>query len=270
MKITTPRFLHSLPPISLTGFSTPPLQQRLQHLRPVVPIHHHIFVASFSQTVISQGKLSKFFKEIFSLNDPDPKPKINDSSSKNVYKTSSQKASPPPQPLPRQETKRALEDYEDEDLFEDNDMDEEKRKKNKKLNKIPKKLPAIPTKTPQEIHNIMFNIVMKHCQGRTNQDDWLQFRFDEEPSLKFKILKDCTAAISREIPNFELNKMRTVNDVIKFYLTEQEPDERLGHPVADWFERNKDRLPPNMHFVPYVKERNVPEKERMRPNKREF
>ncbi|CAG8604916.1 6930_t:CDS:2 [Ambispora gerdemannii] len=215
MKITTPRFLHTFPPLSLTGFSI--ALQRQQHNRPVVPIHHHIFVASDDLFSVSENQQRKTFAVFMK----------------------------------------------DANEYEVNDMDEDEKKAKRFL-------PAVPTKTPQEVHDIMFNIIVKHCQDGINPNNWLQFRFDEEPSLKFKILKDCTTLMGRDVPNFELNKMRTVNDVMKFYLTEQEPDERLGHPVADWFEKNKDRLPPNMHFVPYVKERNVPEILRMRPNKREF
>ncbi|CAG8572294.1 943_t:CDS:2, partial [Racocetra fulgida] len=63
----------------------------------------------------------------------------------------------------------------------------------------------------------------------------------------------------RNIPNLELNSIETVGDAVKFYLGEEKKDPRIGHPVAAWFMENDDKLPPNMTFIPYVKEFGIPQ-----------
>ena len=68
--------------------------------------------------------------------------------------------------------------------------------------------------------------------------------------------------IGKRIPNLELNKINTVKDAIDFFIKDEESDQRKGHPVAEWFIKHKDKLPPNMSFIPYVKERGVKREDR--------
>ncbi|KAG9284653.1 hypothetical protein G9A89_004695 [Geosiphon pyriformis] len=137
----------------------------------------------------------------------------------------------------------------------------------KKSPKEKRKKPIVLT-DPQEIKTIVYNVVKKYVESSTETE--LQSLALDDRLLKFNILKECTAAIGKSVPNLDLNKIKTVRGALKFFLKIEEPDGRKGHPVATWFEEHKDKLPSNMQFEPYVKERNVKQSLRKRPNRREF
>jgi hypothetical protein len=74
--------------------------------------------------------------------------------------------------------------------------------------------------------------------------------------------------IGKRIPNLELNKINTVKDAIDFFIQDKEVDQRKGHPVAEWFIEHKDELPPNMLFIPYIKERGIKREDRSKRQKK--
>ena len=85
-----------------------------------------------------------------------------------------------------------------------------------------------------------------------------------------QILKGGVSVIGKEIPNLELNNIKTVSDALKFFLKPSTPDPRKGHPTAEWFEAHKGELPQNMQFIPYAKERGVKRELRSKPDKKEY
>lgn len=61
-------------------------------------------------------------------------------------------------------------------------------------------------------------------------------------SVKFEFLKSCTATFSHKVPNSVLHEMRSVQDVIEFYLTPVDttlPLDRI---------QNSPDLPQNLHI----------------------
>ncbi|CAG8505864.1 4434_t:CDS:10 [Diversispora eburnea] len=118
-------------------------------------------------------------------------------------------------------------------------------------------------KDQSEIKSTIYNIYKTHVQSGVQ---WMDFKLENQ-SLKFTILRDCMSKTGRIIPNLDLNNMKTMNDVVRFYLGEEKRDNRIGHPVAEWFIANKDKLPLNMKFIPYVKERGVKREERSKKQK---
>ncbi|CAG8446032.1 9295_t:CDS:2 [Scutellospora calospora] len=110
------------------------------------------------------------------------------------------------------------------------------------------------------------DIVQKHVK-LTDKSKWMDVKLSD-PKLKFEILRDCTSLIGRDIPNLDLNFIETVGDAAKFYLGEEKKDPRIGHPVAAWFIENEDKLPPNMSFIPYVKELGVKRENRKKIQKK--
>ena len=77
----------------------------------------------------------------------------------------------------------------------------------------------------------------------------------------------------REIPNKDLDSIHTLKDVL---TTMQRLDQEVkglsenpkGHVVAEWFEKNKSALPPNMVFIPYQKSKGIKAEDRKTSNKR--
>ncbi|CAG8480411.1 10107_t:CDS:2 [Acaulospora morrowiae] len=118
-----------------------------------------------------------------------------------------------------------------------------------------------------EIKNHIYHILENHIQIPTDvgKVGWMDVKLDDQ-TLKFAILRDCMMATGRVVPNLELNNMKTIGDVIKFYQVE-EKDTRIGHPVAEWFIENRYKFPPNMKFIPYVKEVGVRRQDRVKKQK---
>ncbi|KAL0271986.1 UNVERIFIED_CONTAM: hypothetical protein PYX00_005131 [Menopon gallinae] len=66
-------------------------------------------------------------------------------------------------------------------------------------------------------------------------------------NYKFKILKDCWMEFSHSIPNSQLHKIQTIDDIITFYMTPV--DTRTPYDALQQME-----LPPNLHIQPeYVR-----------------
>ncbi|KAG0219558.1 hypothetical protein BGX31_011285 [Mortierella sp. GBA43] len=94
-----------------------------------------------------------------------------------------------------------------------------------------------------------------------------------DPKIKFQVLKACAASTGQEIPSKNLSSIQTLKDL---YTTmeklDQEarglPDNPKGHVVAEWFEKNKVTLPPNMVFIPYQKSKGIKVEDRKSTNKR--
>lgn len=119
---------------------------------------------------------------------------------------------------------------------------------------------------PDEIKNKIHEVVLKHVK-LADKNKWMDIKLND-PNLKFEILRDCMSLTDRNIPNLELNFIETVGDAVKFYLGEEKKDLRIGHPVATWFAENEDKLPPNMTFIPYVKELGVKRENRKKLQKK--
>lgn len=86
-------------------------------------------------------------------------------------------------------------------------------------------------------------------------------------------MKACAASTGQEIPSKDLVSIHTLKDL---YTTMQRldqearalPENPTGHVVAEWFEKNKTNLPPNMIFIPYKKAKGVKVEDRKTTNKR--
>ncbi|KAF8978432.1 hypothetical protein BGZ46_006477 [Entomortierella lignicola] len=89
-----------------------------------------------------------------------------------------------------------------------------------------------------------------------------------EPKTKFQ-----ATSTGREIPSKDIASIHTLNDV---FSTLQKIDQEAlgfssnpkGHVVAEWFEKNKSSLPPNMVFIPYQKSKGIKAEDRRTTNKR--
>ncbi|CAG8479456.1 430_t:CDS:2 [Funneliformis mosseae] len=118
---------------------------------------------------------------------------------------------------------------------------------------------------PTKVKESICDIVQTHVEPAKGDLMHLELK---DPKLKFEILRDCTMIIGKRIPNLELNNINTVKDAVDFFIREEQPDQRKGHPVAEWFIKNKDELPPNMIFIPFVKERGVKREDRSKGQKK--
>ncbi|KFH62372.1 hypothetical protein MVEG_11581 [Podila verticillata NRRL 6337] len=94
-----------------------------------------------------------------------------------------------------------------------------------------------------------------------------------DPSVKFQVLKACVQSTGREIPSKDIASIRTLKDIVvvmeRLDLESQSRSANpKGHVVAEWFDKNKSSLPPNMVFIPYQKSRGVKAEDRKTTNKR--
>ncbi|KAF9935088.1 hypothetical protein BGZ65_003504, partial [Modicella reniformis] len=94
-----------------------------------------------------------------------------------------------------------------------------------------------------------------------------------DPKIKFQVLKAYVVSTGHEIPNKDLASIHTLRDL---YSTVQRldqearalPENPKGHVVAEWFDKNKTNLPPNMVFIPYKKSKGIKVEDRKSTNKR--
>ncbi|KAG0299068.1 hypothetical protein BGZ98_010361 [Dissophora globulifera] len=96
-----------------------------------------------------------------------------------------------------------------------------------------------------------------------------------DPKTKFEacVLKACVVSTGQEIPNKDLASIHTLRDVLTTLqqlnqVAKTQFDNPKGHVVAEWFEKNKSALPPNMVFIPYQKSKGVKAEDRKTTNKR--
>ncbi|KAF9170199.1 hypothetical protein BGX20_009314, partial [Mortierella sp. AD010] len=95
-------------------------------------------------------------------------------------------------------------------------------------------------------------------------------RVQLEPETKFQAI---VVSTGREIPSKDIASIHTLKDV---FSTLQRLDQEAlglsanpkGHVVAEWFEKNKSALPPNMVFIPYEKSKGIKVEDRRTTNKR--
>ncbi|KAG0257535.1 hypothetical protein BG011_003894 [Mortierella polycephala] len=76
-----------------------------------------------------------------------------------------------------------------------------------------------------------------------------------------------------EIPSKELSSIHTLKDIHTAIQRLDEGAQSMlsdpkGHVVAEWFQKNKSALPPNMVFIPYEKPKGVKAEDRKSANKR--
>ncbi|KAI8594858.1 hypothetical protein EDD21DRAFT_392731 [Dissophora ornata] len=100
-----------------------------------------------------------------------------------------------------------------------------------------------------------------------------KIRLDGDLKTKFEVLKACVVSTGRDIPNKDLASIHTLKDVLTtMQRLDQEanalPENIKGHVVAQWFEKNKSTLPPNMVFIPYQKSKGIKVEDRKTSNKR--
>ncbi|RHZ64234.1 hypothetical protein Glove_326g126 [Diversispora epigaea] len=205
--------------------------------------HHKILKASFSHTPSSYG-IFDFVKKLF--------PTVNKGNKGNKGNNNNIKEN-----IDKIKNKNNLKEGQEVSSYEEL-LDEIEIEGVEGGVKQPTKL-----KDQSEIKSTIYNIYKNHVQSGVQ---WMDFKLENQ-SLKFTILRDCMSKTGRIIPNLNLNNMKTMSDVVRFYLGEEKRDSRIGHPVAEWFIANKDKLPPNMKFIPYVKERGVKREERSKKQK---
>ncbi|KAF9407852.1 hypothetical protein BGZ76_005975 [Entomortierella beljakovae] len=93
-------------------------------------------------------------------------------------------------------------------------------------------------------------------------------RIKLEPKIKFQAI-----STGREIPSKDISTINSLKDLVAtLQRLEQESlglsQNPKGHVVAEWFEKNKSSLPPNMVFIPYEKSKGIKVENRKRTNKR--
>ncbi|KAI7817552.1 hypothetical protein BC939DRAFT_465714 [Gamsiella multidivaricata] len=95
----------------------------------------------------------------------------------------------------------------------------------------------------------------------------------DDPMTKFQVLKACVVSTGQEIPSKDLASIHTLKDIMSTLQRLDEeanalPENPNGHVVAEWFEKNKSSLPPNMIFIPYQKSKGIKAEDRKTTNKR--
>ncbi|RUS16277.1 hypothetical protein BC937DRAFT_91417 [Endogone sp. FLAS-F59071] len=111
---------------------------------------------------------------------------------------------------------------------------------------------------PEKVRGAVREAVLAHVSdaGATDSTESTWTRIElADPSLKFKILKDAVTKTGRDIPNLTLNNITTVQDALDFFLSKREP--RKGAVVKEFFEENENEIPPNVQFLPSVKEQRL-------------
>lgn len=102
-------------------------------------------------------------------------------------------------------------------------------------------------KDQEQIESTIKSIVLEHTKDETN---WKEFSLSDS-NIKFQITKESMKQIGREIPNYELNDIETVKDVLDSFVKVNEIRVE-DMKISDYLENN-DSLPGNLKFVPLDK-----------------
>lgn len=116
-------------------------------------------------------------------------------------------------------------------------------------------------------------------KNHTSDNSGLKLFHEYTPPMRTRIselkqvLKACVQSTGREIPSKDIASIRTLKDIVvvmeRLDLESQSRSANpKGHVVAEWFDKNKSSLPPNMVFIPYQKSRGVKAEDRKTTNKR--
>ncbi|KAI9025925.1 hypothetical protein CLU79DRAFT_743768 [Phycomyces nitens] len=96
---------------------------------------------------------------------------------------------------------------------------------------------------PEEIKSTVRDIVMEHISG-AQQTNWENCAL-EDVETKFKVIKESIQKTGKEVPNMELNQIKTVGDLLDYYKRSEE-DVIASASIEKFFEDNE--LPANMTF----------------------
>lgn len=94
--------------------------------------------------------------------------------------------------------------------------------------------PLKPYQPPENVEEQFESITFKYAKGLSPKSDI------KEPLVKFQILAECYEAFQHSVPNSQLHRMNTIDDILEFYKTPVDTLTPLEHL------KNKD-LPPNLH-----------------------
>ncbi|KAJ1649157.1 hypothetical protein IWQ61_009667 [Dispira simplex] len=86
----------------------------------------------------------------------------------------------------------------------------------------------------------------------TESSAWTSYTF-QNINEKYQVLLQTMQTLQRDIPNRNLNNIRTGQDVVDYYLGKDTPVALTKvHTVAKYYREQKDQLPETMQFIPYV------------------
>ncbi|OBZ83455.1 hypothetical protein A0J61_08497 [Choanephora cucurbitarum] len=68
----------------------------------------------------------------------------------------------------------------------------------------------------------------------------------DDLNIKFQILKDSMQQTGKEVPNYQLNQLKTTQDILEFFKGSFDQKELT---VETFFEEHKDTLPSNLTFA---------------------
>ncbi|KAJ1952222.1 hypothetical protein IWQ62_006272 [Dispira parvispora] len=81
---------------------------------------------------------------------------------------------------------------------------------------------------------------------------WTSYTF-QDTDEKYQVLLQTMQTLQVDIPNRNLNNIRTGQDVVDYYLGKDTPIALTKvHAVAKYYREHKDQLPETMQFIPYV------------------
>ncbi|KAI8878475.1 hypothetical protein K501DRAFT_336728 [Backusella circina FSU 941] len=97
-----------------------------------------------------------------------------------------------------------------------------------------------------EIESVVKSAILQHVQdaNETNWKDVATLDLD----TKFKVLKESIKQTGKEVPNYQLDALKTSSDILD-YFKNGEPVIKVGT-VEEFFQDNETTLPKNLTFVP--------------------
>ncbi|KAI7902329.1 uncharacterized protein BX663DRAFT_435600 [Cokeromyces recurvatus] len=98
-------------------------------------------------------------------------------------------------------------------------------------------------KDPTEIETTVKTIILQHVQGAT-EANWNELSI-QDLNTKFQIIKESIKQTGKEVPNHELNKLKSTKDVIEFFKTEHSKVKDVQDYLLE-----QESLPPNIKFIP--------------------
>ncbi|KAL0089381.1 hypothetical protein J3Q64DRAFT_1397803 [Phycomyces blakesleeanus] len=97
----------------------------------------------------------------------------------------------------------------------------------------------------EEIKSVVRDIVLENISG-THEVNWESAAL-EDVETKFKIVKESIKKTGKEVPNMELNQIKTVGDLLDYYKRSEE-EVIAASSIEKFFEDNQTELPMNMTF----------------------
>ncbi|KAI8368955.1 hypothetical protein BD560DRAFT_330526 [Blakeslea trispora] len=92
----------------------------------------------------------------------------------------------------------------------------------------------------QTIESTVQSVIQHHVPQAT--ESWPL----DDHRIKFQILKDSMQQTGKEVPNYQLDRLKTTQDVLNFFKGTM--DQKKPLTVKSFFEENEDKLPSNLTF----------------------